>query len=209
MEPHETALEFLTKISRCIPVPELSFMCNSHHQIRAGEVLCLCGRAGSGKTAIAMYCVIQAILPKHLGGAELTAAWFDTNGNFDVVAIRELLLERCTAASSQSQAAQAAPASQEDIEGMVGSAMRRLLVFDCATPIDLLLAARKLYDTCQANKKLGMLVIDSVSTHWHMDKTMPNLKRAVYFAFQLLTEVRRRFQVCSVLSFKSLIITCH
>ncbi|XP_062848086.1 DNA repair protein XRCC2 [Trichomycterus rosablanca] len=124
-----------------------------------GDVIEFHGTEGSGKTEILYHLVSRSILPTHAGGLEVEVIFVDTDYHFDMLRLVSILEARLTSAPQNS-----------GTEEVVCSSLSRLSVLHCSSSVQLLLTLHYLEGIICIRPALCLLVIDSVSSFYWLDR---------------------------------------
>ncbi|XP_075308805.1 DNA repair protein XRCC2 [Odontesthes bonariensis] len=124
-----------------------------------GEVVELYGPEGTGKTELLYHLLCRCVLPEAAGGLEVDVVFLDTDYSLDMFRLVSILDGRLNAGSS---------AASED--SALRSCLSRLLVVHCSSSSQLLLTLHFLDTTLSSRPGLALLVIDSVSAFYWLDR---------------------------------------
>ncbi|XP_027023749.1 DNA repair protein XRCC2 isoform X2 [Tachysurus fulvidraco] len=129
-----------------------------------GDVIEFHGVEGSGKTEMLYHLLSHCILPTHSGGLEVEVVFIDTDYHFDMLRLVSVL-EACLSPSP--------PESETDVQvdtEVVRSSLGRLSVLHCSSSVQLLLTLHYLEGTLCTRPTLCLLVIDSISAFYWIDR---------------------------------------
>lgn len=124
------------------------------------------GVEGSGKTEALYHLMSRCILPKACCGLEVEVVFMDTDYHFDMLRLVSILESRLTPPAGEE-----GPGGPEgEAEEAVRSCLRRLSVVFCSSSTQLLLSLLYLEATFGNRPALGLLVIDSISSFYWVDR---------------------------------------
>lgn len=167
----ETAYEFFERVEQPpLPLP--------HGALHAGESLELLGADSTGKSALAMQCMLCCILPRNLGGIGARVVLFDADACFDTMQLRNAVrarfeadadterdaLEVCCVSSPSTTGPPVRSSAMLDAE--VDECLERLLIFPAHAFSELISTLRglsRLVPNAQGAPPLRLVVIDSIS----------------------------------------------
>ncbi|KAB5587220.1 hypothetical protein PHYPO_G00010590 [Pangasianodon hypophthalmus] len=124
-----------------------------------GDVIEFHGVEGSGKTEMLYHILSRCILPTCSGGLEVEVVFIDTDYHFDMLRLVSILENRLTSSAPESE-----------MEEVVRSSLRRLSVLHCSSSIQLLLTLHYLEGILCSRPALCLLVIDSISAFYWIDR---------------------------------------
>ncbi|XP_053093835.1 DNA repair protein XRCC2 isoform X2 [Pangasianodon hypophthalmus] len=101
----------------------------------------------------------RCILPTCSGGLEVEVVFIDTDYHFDMLRLVSILENRLTSSAPESE-----------MEEVVRSSLRRLSVLHCSSSIQLLLTLHYLEGILCSRPALCLLVIDSISAFYWIDR---------------------------------------
>ncbi|KAG9276776.1 DNA repair protein XRCC2 [Astyanax mexicanus] len=160
-----------------------------------GDVVEFHGVEGSGKTEMLYHLLTHCILPKDSGGLEVEVVFVDTDYHFDMLRLVSILETRLTGAADEN-----ADGSESETEEAVRCCLRRLSVIHCSSSVQLLLTLHYLEGTICSRPSLCLLVIDSISAFYWMDRSSggeslarqeSNLRKCA----ELLNKLRRDYGI--------------
>ncbi|TSK28311.1 DNA repair protein XRCC2 [Bagarius yarrelli] len=102
----------------------------------------------------------RCILPTHSGGLEVEVVFIDTDYHFDMLRLVSILESRLTSSLLDSETEAA----------VVRSSLSRLSVLHCSSSVQLLLTLHYLEATLCSRPALCLLVIDSISAFYWIDR---------------------------------------
>ncbi|XP_072235123.1 DNA repair protein XRCC2 [Leuresthes tenuis] len=127
-----------------------------------GEVVELFGPEGTGKTELLYHLLCRCVLPQAAGGLEVDVVFVDTDYSLDMFRLVSILDSRLNAGLSTGSAT----GSEESLR----SCLSRLLVVHCSSSSQLLLTLHFLETTLSLRPGLALLVIDSMSAFYWLDR---------------------------------------
>ncbi|XP_029979524.1 DNA repair protein XRCC2 isoform X2 [Sphaeramia orbicularis] len=130
-----------------------------------GEVVELFGPEGTGKTEVLYHLLSRCILPVAAGGLEVDVVFVDTDYSLDMLRLVSILDNKLNSALC---GASPPPASDQ---GTLHSCLSRLLVVHCSSSSQLLLTLHFLETTLSSRPGLALLLIDSVSAFYWLDRS--------------------------------------
>lgn len=119
---------------------------------------------GTGKTETLYHMIIRCIMPVQNGGLEVGVVFIDTDYHFDMLRLVSALEGRLAEDLKEGDC------SENEPEERVRSCLRRLSVVHCNSSVQLLLTLHYLENTFSSQPSLGLLVIDSISAFYWMDR---------------------------------------
>ncbi|KAL7873999.1 hypothetical protein SRHO_G00049690 [Serrasalmus rhombeus] len=131
-----------------------------------GDVVEFHGVEGSGKTEMLYHFMIHCVLPKDSGGLEVEVVFIDTDYHFDMLRLVSILEARLTPTAEEN-----ADSAESETEEAVRSCLRRLSVVHCSSSVQLLLTLHYLEGTFCSRPALCLLVIDSISAFYWVDRS--------------------------------------
>ncbi|XP_026879464.2 DNA repair protein XRCC2 [Electrophorus electricus] len=156
-----------------------------------GDVVEFHGVEGSGKTETLYHLMSRCLLPVPSGGLGVDVVFVDTDYHFDMLRLVAVLEARVSGAGHEREA-------QEEEEVVVRSCLRRLSVVHCSSSTQLLLTLHYLEGSISARPDLSLLVVDSISAFYWVDRSSggdslarqeANLRKSV----ELLNRLRRDY----------------
>lgn len=120
----------------------------------AGDVVEFHGMEGTGKTESLYHLVTSCILPGELGGLEVEVMYMDTDYHFDLLRLVSILEHRLPQGSEET----------------LRSCLCRISVVHCSSSLQLLLTLHHVEGTLPGRPSLSLLVIDSISAFYWVDK---------------------------------------
>ncbi|XP_010884120.2 DNA repair protein XRCC2 [Esox lucius] len=159
-----------------------------------GDVVEFHGTEGSGKTETLFHLVSHCILPVDRGGLEVEVMFVDTDYHFDMLRLVTVLERRLGEEAREEDGVAAA-----ESEVQVRACLARLYVVHCSTSVQLLLTLHHLESTFCSRPALCLLVIDSISAFYWVDrsgggesvaKQEANLRRCSELLERLLRDCR-------------------
>ncbi|XP_039522673.1 DNA repair protein XRCC2 isoform X2 [Pimephales promelas] len=131
---------------------------------RQGDVVEFHGMEGTGKTETLYHLIIRCIMPVQNGGLEVGVVFVDTDYHFDMLRLVSALEGRLAQDLKESNG------SENEPEERVRSCLRRLSVVHCNSSVQLLLTLHYLENTFSSQPSVGLLVIDSISAFYWVDR---------------------------------------
>ena len=133
----------------------------------------LCGQEGCGKTQLLLHLVVNAILPKHwrgivVAGLCVGVVYVDLDYRFSMIRLTTILETRMTEALSVSGGGQ----DPSQVEDIVKQCLSRLYVVRCSSSSQFLITLHSLETLLGNNPDISLLVIDSVSEFYWINRTM-------------------------------------
>lgn len=119
---------------------------------------------GAGKTETLYHLIIRCIMPVQNGGLEVGVVFIDTDYHFDMLRLVSALEGRLAEDLKESDG------SENEPEERVRSCLRRLSVVHCNSSVQLLLTLHYLENTFSSQPSVGLLVIDSISAFYWVDR---------------------------------------
>lgn len=101
----------------------------------------------------------RCILPTHRGGLEVEVVFVDTDYHFDLLRLVSILEARLTSSLPESE-----------MEEVVRSSLRRLSVLHCSSSVQLHLTLHYLQGILCSQPALCLLIIDSISAFYWIDR---------------------------------------
>ncbi|XP_048030643.1 DNA repair protein XRCC2 [Megalobrama amblycephala] len=129
-----------------------------------GDVVEFHGMEGTGKTETLYHMIICCIMPMQNGGLEVGVVFIDTDYHFDMLRLVSALEGRLAEDLKEGDC------SENEPEERVRSCLRRLSVVHCNSSVQLLLTLHYLENTFSSQPSLGLLVIDSISAFYWVDR---------------------------------------
>uniref|UniRef100_A0A673AQ30 RecA family profile 1 domain-containing protein n=1 Tax=Sphaeramia orbicularis TaxID=375764 RepID=A0A673AQ30_9TELE len=120
-----------------------------------GEVVELFGPEGTGKTEVLYHLLSRCILPVAAGGLEVDVVFVDTDYSLDMLRLVSILDNKLNPGTL----------------GTLHSCLSRLLVVHCSSSSQLLLTLHFLETTLSSRPGLALLLIDSVSAFYWLDRS--------------------------------------
>ncbi|XP_072534787.1 DNA repair protein XRCC2 [Salminus brasiliensis] len=160
-----------------------------------GDVVEFHGVEGSGKTEMLYHLMTHCVLPKDRGGLEVEVVFVDTDYHFDMLRLVSVLEARLTRPANEN-----ADSSERETEEVVRSCLRRLSVVHCSSSVQLLLTLHYLEGVICSRPALCLLVIDSISAFYWVDRSSggeslarqeANLRKCT----ELLNKLRRDYGI--------------
>ncbi|KAJ8010667.1 hypothetical protein DPEC_G00077490 [Dallia pectoralis] len=130
-----------------------------------GDVVEFHGPEGSGKTETLLHLVSHCILPADRGGQEVEVMFVDTDYHFDMLRLVTILEQRLGEDAIEEEGF--AAASEEQVR----ACLARLYVVHCSTSVQLLLTLHHLENTFCSRPALCLLVLDSISAFYWLDRS--------------------------------------
>lgn len=124
-----------------------------------GDVIEFHGVEGSGKTEMLYHLLSRCVLPTHREGLEVEVIFVDTDYHFDMLRLVSILEARLSSSSPESE-----------MEETVRSSLRRLSVLHCSSSVQLLITLQHLEGILCSRPALCLLVIDSISSFYWIDR---------------------------------------
>ncbi|KAL1006444.1 hypothetical protein UPYG_G00072500 [Umbra pygmaea] len=131
-----------------------------------GNVVEFHGIEGSGKTETLFHLVTRCILPADRGGLEVEVMYVDTDYHFDMLRLVTVLEPRLGEEAKEEEGVAAAE-SEERVRACLG----RLSLVHCSSSVQLLLTLHYLENTFCCRPALCLLVIDSISAFYWVDRS--------------------------------------
>lgn len=119
---------------------------------------------GTGKTETLYHLIIRCIMPVQNGGLEVGVVFIDTDYHFDMLRLVSALEGRLAEDLKESDG------SENEPEERVRLCLRRLSVVHCNSSVQLLLTLHYLENTFSSQPSVGLLVIDSISAFYWVDR---------------------------------------
>ncbi|XP_067291098.1 DNA repair protein XRCC2 isoform X3 [Pseudorasbora parva] len=129
-----------------------------------GDVVEFHGMEGAGKTETLYHLIIRCIMPVQNGGLEVGVVFIDTDYHFDMLRLVSTLEGRLAKDLKEGDD------SENEPEERVRSCLRRLSVVHCNSSVQLLLTLHYLESTFSSQSSPGLLVIDSISAFYWVDR---------------------------------------
>ncbi|XP_058621500.1 DNA repair protein XRCC2 [Onychostoma macrolepis] len=129
-----------------------------------GDVVEFHGLEGTGKTETLYHLITRCIMPVQSGGLEVAVVFVDTDYHFDMLRLVSVLEGRLAEDSKEGDC------SENEPEERVRSCLRRLSVVHCNSSVQLLLTLHYLENTFSSQASLCLLVIDSISSFYWVDR---------------------------------------
>ncbi|XP_051970022.1 DNA repair protein XRCC2-like [Xyrauchen texanus] len=129
-----------------------------------GDIVEFHGTEGTGKTETLYHLIARCIAPVQSGGLEVGVIFIDTDYHFDMLRLVSVLEGRLTEDSKEGEG------SENEPEERVRSCLRRLSVIHCNSSVQLLLTLHYLENTISSQPSLCLLVIDSISAFYWVDR---------------------------------------
>ncbi|KAK1794973.1 hypothetical protein P4O66_009906 [Electrophorus voltai] len=161
-----------------------------------GDVVEFHGVEGSGKTETLYHLMSRCLLPVPSGGLGVDVVFVDTDYHFDMLRLVAVLEARVSGAGHEREAQD----EEEVAEVVVRSCLRRLSVVHCSSSTQLLLTLHYLEGSISARPDLSLLVVDSISAFYWVDRSSggdslarqeANLRKSV----ELLNRLRRDYGI--------------
>lgn len=137
------------------------------------EIVEISGQSGTGKTLHLMELIAQTIIPTEFGGKGAEAIVIDTNSNFHLPnglakIIEKHILHHWMEQMKNSDT-EVLRTATHDASGFVLEAMKRIVFFKCYDGDQLNLILTACRSILQANDKVGLIAIDSLTTFYWSD----------------------------------------
>ena len=152
--------------------------------IQAGNVVEFCGQEGSGKTEVLLHLIANCILPKswkdlNLNGKSIGVVFVDTDYHFQLLRLVTIMEFRILRAIREIHHAPeyvntagefCYPEKYRDYETFIKSCLNLLFIVRCNQSIQLLATILSLENLLTAKPEVGILMIDSVSAFYWIDR---------------------------------------
>ncbi|KTF72358.1 hypothetical protein cypCar_00044304 [Cyprinus carpio] len=122
------------------------------------------GGPGQGKTETLYHLITRCIMPVQSGGLEVAVVFVDTDYHFDMLRFVSVLEGRLAEDSKEGDG------SENEPEERVRSCLGRVSVVHCNSSVQLLLTLQYLENTFSSQPSLGLLIIDSISSFYWVDR---------------------------------------
>ncbi|KAH3877511.1 DNA repair protein RAD51 homolog 3-like [Dreissena polymorpha] len=164
--------------------------------VQGGTVTEICGLPGTGKTQLCMQLACDVQIPRCLGGQGAEALYIDTQGG--------LVMERLTEVVSATVAHCRQIAIQDEHPEMslklsslsIETMLAGVHVHRCTSHLQLLAIIEQLQAFLKANRKVRLVIIDSVSFHFRHDFEDLSLRtRILTNSAQTLHKIARSFDI--------------
>uniref|UniRef100_A0A672K9X2 X-ray repair cross complementing 2 n=1 Tax=Sinocyclocheilus grahami TaxID=75366 RepID=A0A672K9X2_SINGR len=144
-----------------------------------GDVVEFHGLEGTGKTETLYHLMSRCIMPVQSGGLEVAVVFIDTDYHFDMLRLVSVLEGR----------------SENESEERVRLCLHRLSVVHCNCSVQLLLTLHYLENTFSSQLSLSLLVIDSISSFYWVDRFNGGESTVCQEANCLLDRLRRNYGI--------------
>ena len=133
----------------------------------------LCGPEGCGKTQLLLHLVVNAILPRHWRGVDIAGlcvgvVYVDLDYKFNMIRLTTILETRIQGALSVSGGDQ----DPSQVEELIKQCLSRLYVVRCSSSSQFLITLHSLETLLGNNPDISLLVIDSVSEFYWIDRSV-------------------------------------
>jgi len=151
------------------------FFATAQHQsapgssLNLGDVIEIQGPPASGKTHLLYHLLINCLIPSNLQGWAKAGVVLDTDGCFDILRLKQLLMNRLISQSSSSSGVD----STENIKNTMFLCLNNLHIFRVTSSAQLAATLLRLPDYhshCFPDSEIGLLAIDSISSFYWPDR---------------------------------------
>lgn len=145
---------------------------------RAGDVIEVCGGEGSGKSALVLSWLLNALLPTtfetiSIGGCDLEVFLFDNDRKLSIVHL-SILLEKLVENILKRKMIESPDILEEMAASLTKQALKNLTLLSCDSPWEFALSLRRVVDIFKSEKqsRSRLIIVDSLSCFYFIEKQL-------------------------------------